>query len=320
MNSNKYIFDKNIYYLEDEKEEINNLNKKECKEYTINNNYQGFTYKGDNNKCLLFNSHNLNNKIENYSDNYDIYTYIKTKDVYDIKIEDQLNSFNFFDSSNNYGYLYDNKIYEYNNIDNINQCMDNCIKKHNNCNSIMFLKEKNKCNFYNKKIMKNKKLNKKFENYDIYTLKKKKLSNEINLHNNIKEDNNIYSNNPFFINKSLDNTNESLHNTNYSECINIKKEDNMLKQINKLNIICKEKYGYEYIFDNNVLDKNNIINCDNGKKIKCKLNFNNDYIKKNNNNIIEHFNSINNSNKNNNIIYYFIIFIFIFIFYIKYFI
>jgi hypothetical protein len=185
---NDSFFDKNIFYLEDKQNQINNINKNECAKYTIENNYEGFTYKGDNNKCLLFNSHNLNNKIDENTNQYNIKTFLKTKDVVDIKkLEDQLDSSKFFEESNNYGYIYDNNIKEYNVI-NIEQCMDKCIKDHNDCKSIMYLEEPNKCNFFNKKIMKNKNLDKDFENYDIYTVKKNKLKKYHDIINNLKND------------------------------------------------------------------------------------------------------------------------------------
>ena len=338
------FFDKNMFYLEDEKNQINNINKDECAKYTIENNYEGFSYKGDKNKCLLFDSHNLNNKIDESTNKYNIKTFLKTKDVVDIKkLEDQLDSSKFFDESNNYGYIYDNKIKEYN-VTNINQCMDKCIKDHTDCKSIMYLEEPNKCTFFNKKIMKNKNLDKNFENYDIYTVKKNKLKkyNETinnlknDIQNNDNNDNNyyycslnndncledysvnkseikyddnlindlnddmlyncsgLYSTNPFCTNEYKPKKNITKKNDiNYSDCINVKKENNIFQQKNTYNNICKKKYGNEYIFDDNVFEKSTIIKCDDGEKIKCKLNFNNDYIEMNDKtNIIEHFNNI----------------------------
>lgn len=366
------FFDKNMFYLEDEKNQINNINKDECAKYTIENNYEGFTYKGDNNKCLLFDSHNLNNKIDASTNQYNIKTFLKTKDVVDIKkLEDQLDSSKFFEESNNYGYVYDNNIKEYN-VSNIGQCMDKCIKDHNDCKSIMYLEEHNKCNFFNKKIMKNKNLNKNFKDYDIYTVKKNKLKkyNETinNLNNDIqnhtqndnnyyycslnndncledysvnkyenKDDNNLinptyddilyncsglYSTNPFCTNEyNPKKTIIKKDNINYSDCINIKKENHIFQQKNIYNNICKKQYGNEYIFDDNVFDKSTIIKCDDGEKIKCKLNFNNDYIEMHNKtNAIEHFNNIDKNINNQFInILYILLFLFIIgLFYIIY--
>jgi hypothetical protein len=368
---NDSFFDKNIFYLEDKQNQINNINKNECAKYTIENNYEGFTYKGDNNKCLLFNSHNLNNKIDENTNQYNIKTFLKTKDVVDIKkLEDQLDSSKFFEESNNYGYIYDNNIKEYNVI-NIEQCMDKCIKDHNDCKSIMYLEEPNKCNFFNKKIMKNKNLDKDFENYDIYTVKKNKLKKYHDIINNLKNDiqNDIQNDENYYYcslnngncledyyinkyeNKNDDNlinsTDDMLYNCsglystnpfctneynpkktiiekddiNYSDCINIKKENNMFQQKNTYNNICKKQYGNEYIFDDNIFDKSTIIKCDNGEKIKCKLNFNSDYIEMHNKtNMIEHFNNIEENINNKFIkkikiinIVYILLFLFLFI-------
>jgi len=372
---NDSFFDKNMFYLEDEKNQINNITKDECAKYSIENNYEGFSYKGDNNKCLLFDSHNLNNKIDESINKYNIKTLLKTKDVVDIKkLEDQLDSSKFFEESNNYGYIYDNNIKEYN-VSNIGQCMDKCIKDHNDCKSIMYLEEYNKCNFFNKKIMKNKNLDKKFKDYDIYTVKKNKLKkyNEIidnlnndmqnSIQNGIQNDNNyycslnngncledysvnkyekkndnnlinytnddilydcsgLYSTNPFCTNEyKPKKTIIKNDNINFSDCINIKKENNLFQQKKIYNNICKKQYGDEYIFDDNVFDKSTIIKCDDGEKIKCKLNFNNDYIEMHNKtNVIEHFNDIkkNINNQFINIVYILLFLFIIGLFYIIY--
>lgn len=86
-------FDKNIFSLHDEKEVISNLSKEECSNHTINNNYGGFNFKGDKNKCLLFNSNNFDKNNENKFKNYNIKTFIKTKDTIDFENnKDQLDS------------------------------------------------------------------------------------------------------------------------------------------------------------------------------------------------------------------------------------
>jgi hypothetical protein len=86
-------FDKNIFSLHDEKEVISNLSKEECSNHTINNNYGGFNFKCDKNKCLLFNSNNFDKNNENKFKNYNIKTFIKTKDTIDFENnKDQLDS------------------------------------------------------------------------------------------------------------------------------------------------------------------------------------------------------------------------------------
>jgi hypothetical protein len=310
-------FHKNLFYLEDEIDTLNDLNIEDCANYTIQKNYQGFTFKGGNNKCLLFDSERLNNKNDENVNKYNIKTFLKTKDVNDMKkLEDQLYSSNFFEESNNYGYMYDGIINEYN-VSNLNECMDKCVRDNNNCKSIMYLKEPYECTFFNKKIMKNKNLDKKFEGYDVYAVKKDSLKNyKIDEMNKIDNDNNeldinntlyncsgLYSTNPFCTNEyNPDKIIKIEDDINYSDCIDIQKKKNYSNQKKIYNNICREKYGDEYIFDDNVLNKKNIIKCDEGERIKCKLNFNNGYI--------EHF----NNNNNNNILYiYTYIYIFLFI-------
>jgi len=307
-------FHKNLFYLEDEIDKLDDLNIEDCANYTIQKKYQGFTFKGDNNKCLLFESHHLNNKIDENLNKYNIRTFLKTKDLHDMKkLEDQLDSSNFFEESNNYGYMYDDKINEYN-VSNINECMDKCIKENNNCTSLMYLKEPYECTFFNKKIMKNKNLDKKFEGYDIYTVKKNSLNDykinkkdeisddvsEIDIHDTLYNCSGLLSTNPFCTNEYdpkniIKNKDDSL----YSECKEIKKKDNYSDQKKIYNNLCREKYGDEYIFDDYVFNKNNVVKCDEGEKIKCTLNLNTGYI--------EHFN--NNDNHIHYIYLYIILFI-----------
>jgi hypothetical protein len=64
---------------------------------------------------------------------------------------------------------------------------------------------------------------------------------------------------------------------------------------------CKKTFGQEYIYDFNMEDENNVIDChEGGKMVKCGLNFGN-------NNVVERFsnNDATGSNK-----YYIMIFLF----------
>jgi hypothetical protein len=56
------FFDINKFLLEDESTRLNNMSKGECSEYCIENNYQGFTYNGDKNKCFLYKSQKFDKK------------------------------------------------------------------------------------------------------------------------------------------------------------------------------------------------------------------------------------------------------------------
>ena len=279
-------FDKNIFMLSEYDSTIKNIDKDNCKTHCINNNYEGFTYKGDKNKCLLFNSHNFKNKLNDNINNYNIKTFLKTKNTINLKNDyDQLNYNNYFTEINNYGYMLDNHITQID-VNNKDECINSCINNTNKCNSIIYLEQPKECNFYKNKNMK---INKNINNYDTYTTK-----NNINYTKNTTIINEIplY---PIYNN-----------NLNYSDCEQIKIHDDINKQTNIFNKICSNKYGDEYIFDDNKYDTSTIIKCNdqNDKKIKCKINLNNGYI--------EHF---NNKTFYSNIYIYILLFI-IFLYYI----
>ena len=367
---NNSFFNKNTYYLDNKIDSINNTSKEECSDYCINNKFKGFTYKGDRNKCLIFNSKKLEENKDDSFNNYKINSYIKTKDIIDLKnFKEQKNSLNYFTEINNEGYKFNNLIDNID-IDNKKSCMNKCISNYSNCNSIIYLEEPKECIFYNDIIMKNNKLKKKFDNYDIYTVKKNKIikNNEFinNLINDIDNNDNYhycYINNDICetdINRNIDNSDNSdnynnidipiyncggvystdpfctkeykpsninKENGNYTECQNIEINNNNIEQQKIYNNICRKNFGDEYIFDNNIFDKNSIINCSDKDniKIKCKLNFDNNIINEHFNN--EHFNNeyFNNEHFNNLsgklILLYFIFFIFfiliIYIFFIR---
>lgn len=134
----------------------------------------------------------------------------------------------------------------------------------------------------------------------------------------------LMSTNPFCTKEFNPNENKKTL-LNYSNCIDINNINN-INEINSkydeeklFNSACKNKYGNEYIYDNDVLNIDNIINCDNGdKKVKCKLQFINNNINNNNNiNIVEKFNNLEgeennyliNIEKNNRIILIILFFI-----------
>ena len=73
------FFYKNEFDLNNNVETINDLNKEECGVHAINNEYDGFKYKGDKNKCMLFSTSNFNKDSNNIFDDYKIKTFIKRK-------------------------------------------------------------------------------------------------------------------------------------------------------------------------------------------------------------------------------------------------
>ena len=182
-NDNNSFFYKNTYELEHEDKRINGLSKEKCANYAIENNYKGFTFKGDKNKCFLYNSQNFDIKNDEILENYKIKTFIKTKNTIDIKkLEDQLDSSKYFNQTNNSKFLSNNLIKELD-VNNENNCMDACVKDYEDCRSIAYLEQPLSCTFYKNTHMKSKDLN---NNFDTYTVKKnminenKKIINKLN--------------------------------------------------------------------------------------------------------------------------------------------
>lgn len=346
----KSFFDKNIFSLNDRTKVLKDIDKNKCADYCIDNEYKGFTYSGDKNICMMFKSHNLKNKINNDINKYNVQTFLKTKNTIDIKNDkDQLNTNNYFQESNNYGYMLDDFIKEVN-VNNKNECMDSCINNNNKCKSIMYLEQPKECIFYNDKVIKKDKMNHEYDSYSTKNIKIKEHNDTINKLNNNNDNNDdynsnyycklnndkctldykvlkkdtdtyeipdrthdtniplyncegIYSTNPFCTKEYVPNNEQETLNTsdkNYTKCENININENIIHQKQTLNNICKNNFGNEYIFDDNIFDMNTIIKCDNGdnqKKIKCKMSFSDEYIAPINENIdhIEHY--ANNNNK-----------------------
>jgi len=190
----KSFFDKNKFSLIDDNLKINNISKEDCAINCIENNYAGFTYKGDNNKCLLFSNDEFNKKLDNDNKKYNAKTFIKTSSTIDIKnIEDQHDSTKYFTESNNSEYT-SNDLIKTVDVENSLECMDECIKNYKKCKSIMYLEQPKECNFYKNKIMKKKSTVSK--DYDTYTTRNKYLKENIDtinkLYNDINEEDNNY--------------------------------------------------------------------------------------------------------------------------------
>jgi hypothetical protein len=334
------FFDKNLFSLNNKEDELINKSKEECSNYCIENNYEGFKYKGDYNKCYMFNSLDFDNNISNNFNNYNIKTYLKTKSTIDIKnIEDQHNEYKYFNKINNDKFMMKNNI---NKIDNISEkdCLNNCIK--NNCKSVIFFEQPKKCDFYrNKDMIKNNKSDYELLNNsnktDTYTIKKKiLLKNKDKLNNLINYDVNPNSNinitkikdvpflykcngyeslNPFCTEKYNPNNIENNELLMYTDCLTNNNFNNNTDREKYYNKECKQKFGNEYVFDNNYLNIDSIIKCDNGnKKIKCKIDMNNNFILEN----FENYNILSETiyNKYIYIIIILIIFILFFIYFI----
>jgi len=321
------FFDKNKY---DVNNKIKNnkivLNKEECLYEAINNNYEGFKYEGDHNQCYLFNSDKFDNNMNNDFKHWNRNTYIKNKATIDIENMEDTNKYSsHFTQINNNGYFADNLINK-SIVQNEDECLFKCIKEKDNCKSLIYLDQPKKCDFFKKKIMK--KNNNSNKDYDIYTINNNNINkysdkiqyllnenkNKINLSNNSyiehsNENNEIYlyncnglmSTDPFC--KKEFNENEKKKLINYSDCVDINNINNKYYEEKLFNNACKNKYGNEYVYDNDISNIENIINCENGsKKVKCKIQFIN-------NNLIEKFNNLEDIEKNNRIILLLLFFI-----------
>jgi len=244
INDLNLYFDKNKFSLSDEISQKENISLESCAEITLKNNYAGFTYNNGKNDCLLSSSKNINDNLSNKEyKNYNIKRYIKNKNLIDIeKLKDQNDSSKYFIYHPNQEYDNDNNINISTKIKNlpINECMDECVKKSDSCNSI-FIPEKSKiCTFYKNKIMRNANYD---ERLDSYTIKK---------NNNIKDLNQtIYP----FINTNNDNQQFYCYNNINNECV---KDLGKIK-VEKKNESIPWDLNNNYIekFENNNLKSNN---------------------------------------------------------------
>ncbi len=82
--STSSYFDKNKYLVDAKEKTVTNFSKEECASYSLDNNYKGFTYNGDKNKCLIYDSHNLKEHESNKFNNFKKKTFLKTKDTINI--------------------------------------------------------------------------------------------------------------------------------------------------------------------------------------------------------------------------------------------
>lgn len=368
INLKNSFFHKNEYGLEDEIKTVYGLNKEDCANIALDNNYAGFIYYGDKNKCYQYNTDNFNSPIDNdLLNNYDVETFFRTKSTSSIDKHDQHNYDKYFTPIQTMGFV-PSKYSNSETVPNKIKCMEGCVKNIQNCNAIMYNEKPKKCVFYKKKVMKNKLTDSKLIEGDIYTVIINKLQehntkmNELNkkiiekgdlnfcsklnnrcvferiyettdssilnskdelLNNlsNIKNGrdsnvplyncNGLYSTNPFCTKEY--NALESIESNDitkemyYTDCFEIDSIKNQVEKKKFLSQLCSDKYGKEYIFDDNIFNMNSILKCDDGKGKKglCKMNF--DQITKPFiTDKIEHFNnnSISSTDKNTKSVMY----------------
>lgn len=274
LNNSNCNFYKNKFSLYNPSFSLKNKNLDYCKKYSINNNKIGFNFYGNNNKCFLYSDYKPSDKFNNdLINNYSIKKFIKNKNQKDANINQQYNPRFYFKEINHYN-LQSSNLINKKKTNNIQSCMKHCINNPN-CNSITYFQEPMSCTFFdNVNLSKNK-----IKKYDTYILNKNyvKNNNSNNSHNNNSNNN---------INKKI--KNHYVHKSNnskYTKCFTNENHSNYNKLLNSYNNICKNNYGNEYVFKNDLNNKN-ILHCDQKKiKILCNPQF------------IEHFSNFTNNQK-----------------------
>jgi hypothetical protein len=288
------LFNKNVFSLNNKVETDLNKSKEDCSIKTIEKDYAGFSYKGDYNKCYLYESDEFNKKIDNQD--YNVSTFIKNASLVSLdpkKNQHDMN--NYFIENNNNLYIPNNFINKHDVFEK-NDCMKKCYNN-DKCKTALYFEQPKECIFYSQKIMKNYKNTDEGKIYDIYTIKKdvnkdlknitkkdfKNIQSETNEHGYTEvkyKCDDKYSTNPFCT-KEYD-VNEVLklkkieENKNYSDCYELNNVLDSYDEQNKLyTSYCKAKFGDEYGFDNKLEDNKNVLKCDNPNeiKVKCALNF-----------------------------------------------
>ena len=312
------LFNKNTFSLNEKVETDLNKSKEDCSIKTIEKDYAGFSYKGDYNKCYLYESDEFNKKIDNQD--YNVSTFIKNASLVSLDPkQNQHDINNYFIENNNNLYVPNNFINKHDVFEK-NDCMKKCYNN-DKCKTALYFEQPKECVFYSQKIMKNYKNTDEGKIYDIYTIKKdvnkdlknitnkdfKNIQDETNEHNYTEvkyKCDDKYSTNPFCT-KEYD-PNDFTHEQelkNYTDCLPI---GNIKDQPKIFDEGCKKKYGNEYMFDNDIYNMEAVLKCeDQTEKAKCKLSLGNN---------IEYF-----GNKTENKSFIWIIFLILFILFIIYF-
>jgi hypothetical protein len=324
--------DKNKFDVYNENETLHELSLDDCILYATTNNYKGFKHNENRNICFINKAESLDNKINIKYKDYNVLSYNKTKNTMDLTLDqDQNDPYNYFTKTNNQSFI-SKKHIQKSNVGNIEDCMKTCLDDYDGkCKSITYLENPSKCIFYSNSKMKDKKS---FDydydyDYDVYTLKKnmkhepstiKKSGYENPAKSNLEEEEDngialyncdgIYSTNPFcsreYTESDLENDKKKKMNDaykNYSDCFTTNNINTIQEENDEYNSQCKKKFGDGYIYDNDIYNNDNKLECheDDEIKIKCKMNlFNNDIINKctflSKKEHIEHFNNSNNYN------------------------
>jgi hypothetical protein len=307
MNNLESYFNIDQFSLKNKYNEIYNKNIDECAYYALmsSNNKGGFKYKGNNDKCYLYETKQMNHKLSNDDlESYNIKTFFKDKNTIDLeKNEDQSNQYNYFNEINNKYYNID-KLLDKVNVNNEKECLQKCLNDSSNkCKSVIYLEEPKKCTFYKNKDMKsindididiNIGINEKFytfkpnidkdnaikdvKNNIVYNYKNMntdKTANWAKIRDNpiLYKCNGLDSTNPFCTKEYNPNNIENNELQYYTDCLD-KQFEKLNEQEKYYSNNCRKKYGNEYVFDNDYSNLDTVIKCDNGKKARCKINMN----------------------------------------------
>jgi hypothetical protein len=295
MIHNDFEFEKNKYFLKNPDLIEQNIPKEKCAENCADNNYDGFMYKGDDNKCLLFGNTRYTKKIDdNLLVNYnDIKSFIRTKDYLDAgDFNDLIDYPNYYKETNNYyKYQPDNLLMEYS-VLNQTECMEKCVEMSPQCKSIIYLNQPKECIYSKEKIMKQSKNN--LSEHDIYTVKNKNSIKNKDKKNKIND--NHANKNKIIYDDIYDDKSK------YTKCKSYDDTDNLLTMKKAYNETCRDEFGKEYVFDDNIFDTKSVFRCDENdtKKVKCKIDYFNEYTDPSDPNLNYNTNIELFSNKKNN--------------------
>jgi len=278
---NDFEFEKNKYFLKNQDLIEKNISKEKCAENCIDGDCDGFMYKGDDNKCLLFGNTEHTKKIDdNLLVKYnDIQSFIRTKDYLDNgNFDDLINYPKYYKESNNYyKYQPDNLLMEYN-VLNKTECMEKCVNMSPQCKSIIYLDQPKECIYSKEKIMKSSKEN--LPEYDIYTIKNKDIIKKRKNNVELVKNNSIIDIERTEIDLLEVEPSEDVQQKSiYTKCNMYEDTDNLLTMKEAYNKSCREEFGNDYIFDDNMFDTKTIIRCNENdtKKVKCKKDYFNEY-------------------------------------------
>ena len=332
------FFNKNEFGLEEEIKTVFGIDKEECARIALDNNYAGFIYYGDKNKCYQYNDteNQFNSPIDDILlNNNEIEIYFRTKSTSSIDKEDQHNYDKYFTPVQTMGFTA-SKYSEFDVVPQKIDCMEKCVKNGRACSSIMYGQQLKKCVFYAKKDMKS--ATNKIDNEvgDVYTVITNKLNEykrkmdklkskihengdlnyctkintrcafdrvadslDLNKSNYSNKDrisdgdlsldakvplyncNGIYSTNPFCT-KQYDPSepiqdNSVNVNMYYTDCFEIDTIKNQTEKKKFLSELCKDKYGKEYTFNDDIFNMNSVVKCEESdgksKKALCKMDF-----------------------------------------------